>query len=54
MLTITKNLNFSLTLNFKAAELAKIMTGGAFLTSSGGSAKLQCVNRGVGEPVPKW
>jgi len=50
--TITKNPNFSLTANFKAAGLANIVSA-AFLTSSGGSALLQCVNPGGNNPPPK-
>jgi hypothetical protein len=50
--TIAKNPNFSLTANFKAAGLANVVTG-AFLTSSGGTALLQCVNPGGNNPPPK-
>ena len=50
--TITKNLNFSLTANFRAAGLANIVTG-TFLTSSGGTAELQCVNPGGNYLPPK-
>jgi hypothetical protein len=50
--TITKNSNFSLTSSFKAAGLANVVTG-AFLTSSGGTALLQCVNPGGNNPPPK-
>jgi hypothetical protein len=50
--TITKNPNGSLTATFKAAGLANIVTG-AFLTSSGGTAELQCVNPGGNNPPPK-
>jgi len=50
--TITKNSNFSLTVGFKAAGLANVVTG-AFLTSSGGTAVLQCVNPGGNNPPPK-
>jgi hypothetical protein len=50
--TIRKNPNGSLTANFKAAGLANIVTG-AFLTSSGGTATLQCVNPGGNNPPPK-
>jgi hypothetical protein len=49
---ITKNANGSLTASFKAAGLANIVTG-AFLTSSGGTAVLQCVNPGGNNPPPK-
>lgn len=49
---IVKNPNGSLTANFKAAGLANIVTG-AFLTSSGGTATLQCVNPGGNSPAPK-
>jgi hypothetical protein len=50
--TIVKNPNGSLTTSFKAAGLANIVTG-AFLTSSGGTAVLQCVNPGGNNPPPK-
>jgi hypothetical protein len=50
--TIVKNPNGSLTANFKAAGLANIVSG-AFLTSSGGTALLQCVNPGGNPPPPK-
>src|SRR5919198_1655891 len=50
--TITKNSDFSLTSHFKAAGLANIVTG-AFLTTSGGTALLQCVNPGGNNPPPK-
>ena len=50
--TITKNPNGSLTATFKAAGLANVATG-AFLTSSGGTAELQCVNPGGNNPPPK-
>jgi hypothetical protein len=50
--TIVKNPNGSLTSTFKAAGLANIVTG-AFLTSSGGTAVLQCVNPGGNNPPPK-
>jgi hypothetical protein len=50
--TITHNTNFSLTASFKAAGLANIVTG-AFLTSSGGTADLQCVNPGGNNPPPQ-
>jgi hypothetical protein len=49
---ITKNSNLSLTASFKAAGLANLPTG-AFLTSSGGTAELQCVNPGGNNPPPK-
>ena len=49
--TITKNLNFSLTGNFKVAGLANIVTA-AFLTSSEGTAELQCVNAGGNNNPP--
>lgn len=49
---ITKNADFSLTATFKAAGLANLPTG-AFLTSSGGTADLQCVNPGGNNPPPK-
>src|SRR6266487_5310638 len=50
--TIRKNPNFSLTADFKAAGLANIVSQ-AFLTSSGGTATLQCVNPGGNNPPPK-
>jgi hypothetical protein len=50
--TITKNPNASLTATFKAAGLANVVTG-AFLTSSGGTAVVQCVNPGGNNPPPK-
>jgi hypothetical protein len=49
---VTKNPDGSLTAIFKAAGLANIVTG-AFLTSSGGTAVLQCVNPGGNSPPPK-
>jgi hypothetical protein len=49
---ITKNADFSLTATFTAAGLANLPTG-AFLTSSGGTADLQCVNPGGNNPPPK-
>lgn len=49
---IAKNQNLSLTATFKAAGLANVVTG-AFLTSSGGTAVLQCVNPGGNSPPPK-
>jgi len=50
--TITHNTNFSLTATFKAAGLANVVSA-AFLTSSGGTASLQCVNPGGNNPPPK-
>ena len=50
--TIVKNPDESLTSNFKAAGLASI-TSGAFLSSSGGTAVLQCENPGGNNPPPK-
>src|SRR5215212_7163536 len=50
--TITKNDDFSLTANFKAAGLGNVVTD-IFLTSSGGTADLQCVNPGGNNPPPK-
>jgi hypothetical protein len=50
--TIRKNSDFSLTASFKAAGLANIVSQ-AFLTSSGGTAVLQCVNPGGNNPPPK-
>lgn len=49
---IHKNPNFSLTANFKAAGLANVVSE-AFLTSSGGTATLQCVNPDGNSPAPK-
>jgi hypothetical protein len=49
---ITKNPNSSLTANFKANGLANIISA-AFLTSSGGSATLQCVNPSGNSLSPK-
>src|SRR5947208_3055340 len=49
---IHKNPNGSLTATFKAAGLANVVTG-AFLSSSGGTAVLQCVNPGGNNPPPK-
>jgi hypothetical protein len=49
---ILKNADFSLTANFKAAGLANIVSQ-AFLSSSGGTADLQCVNPGGNNPPPK-
>jgi hypothetical protein len=48
---IANNPNASLTANFKAAGLANIVSA-AFLTSSGGTATLQCVNPGGNSPPP--
>jgi hypothetical protein len=50
--TITKNSNFSLTAHFKAAGLANVASQ-IFLSSSGGTAELQCVNPGGNSPAPK-
>jgi hypothetical protein len=50
--TIVKNPNASLTATFKAAGLGNVVTN-AFLTSSGGTAVLQCVNPGGNNPPPK-
>jgi hypothetical protein len=50
--TIVKNADFSLTANFKAAGLGNVVTE-IFLTSSGGTADLQCVNPGGNDPPPK-
>jgi hypothetical protein len=51
--TLTENQrDFSLTVNFKAAGLGNEATD-VFLTSSGGSAELQCVNKGGNDPEPK-
>jgi hypothetical protein len=50
--TITKNSNFSLTVHFKAAGLPNVVTE-VFLSSSGGTAVLQCVNPGGHNPPPK-
>ncbi len=50
--TITKNPNASLTANFKAAGLGNVVSQ-AFLSSSGGTAVLQCVNPGGNNPPPK-
>jgi hypothetical protein len=50
--TITKNPNFSLTANFKAAGLGNVVSN-VFLSSSGGTADLQCVNPGGNNPPPK-
>lgn len=50
--TIVKNPNFSLTAKFKAAGLGNSVTD-VFLSSSGGTALLQCVNPGGNNPPPK-
>jgi hypothetical protein len=50
--TIVKNPNFSLTAKFKAAGLANVVSN-VFLSSSGGTADLQCVNPGGNNPPPK-
>jgi hypothetical protein len=50
--TITKNADLSLTADFKAAGLGNIVSE-AFLSSSGGTAELQCVNPGGNNP-PAW
>jgi hypothetical protein len=50
--TITKNPDVSLTATFKAAGLGNVVSD-AFLTSSGGTAVLQCVNPGGNSPPPK-
>jgi hypothetical protein len=50
--TCSKNADFSLTCSGKAAGLANVVTG-AFLTSSGGTADLQCTNKGGNPPPPK-
>src|SRR5207249_2233182 len=50
--TIIKNPNFSIAASFKAAGLANTVAS-AFLTSSGGSANLQCQNPGGNNPPPK-
>jgi hypothetical protein len=49
--SIVKNPNFSLTATFKAAGLGNVITI-AFLSSSGGTAVLQCVNPGGNSPPP--
>jgi hypothetical protein len=49
---IVKNPSFSLTATFKAAGLANVVSA-AFLTSSGGTAVLQCINPGGNNPPPK-
>jgi hypothetical protein len=50
--TIVKNPDNSLTATFKAAGLGNVVTD-IFLTSSGGTAVLQCVNPGGHNPPPK-
>jgi hypothetical protein len=50
--TIIKNPNFSIAASFKAAGLANVVSQ-AFLSSSGGTANLQCVNPGGNNPPPK-
>lgn len=50
--TLTKNTDFSLSLQFKAAGLANIVTR-AFLSSSDVSGTLQCVNPAGHSPAPK-
>ena len=50
--TIEKNADFSLTTTFKAAGLGNVVSE-VFLTSSGGTADLQCVNPGGNDPPPK-
>lgn len=50
--TTTKNPNGSLTATFKAAGLGNVITE-IFLSSSGGTATLQCVNPGGNSPPPK-
>lgn len=49
--TITKNADFSLTAKFKAAGLGNVVSD-IFLTSSGGTAVLQCVDPGGNNPPP--
>lgn len=49
---ITKNPDFSLTASFKAAGLGNVVSD-VFLSSSGGTADLQCVNPGGNDPPPK-
>lgn len=48
----TKNADFSITCSGKAAGLGNVVSE-AFLTSSGGTADLQCVNKGGNPPPPK-
>jgi hypothetical protein len=50
--TLEENADFSLTASFKAAGLGNVVSE-VFLTSSGGSADLQCVNPGGNDPPPK-
>ena len=50
--TLIKNPNFSIQVSFKAAGLANIVSA-AFLSSSGGTANLQCQNPGGNNPPPK-
>ncbi|HEX9320246.1 MAG TPA: hypothetical protein VF884_15030, partial [Nitrososphaeraceae archaeon] len=50
--TINKNPNGSLTATFKAAGLGSSPIS-IFLSSSGGSASVQCVNPGHNSPPPK-
>lgn len=50
--TIVKNADLSLTASFKAAGLGNVVTD-IFLSSSGGTADLQCVNPGGNDPPPK-
>jgi hypothetical protein len=50
--TIAKNPNFSLTAAFKEAGLANVASE-VFLSSSGGTAVLQCVGLGGNAPPPK-
>jgi hypothetical protein len=49
---IAKNADLSLTASFKAAGLGNVVSD-IFLTSSGGSADLQCDNKGGNDPPPK-
>jgi hypothetical protein len=49
---ITKNADLSLTATFKAAGLGNVVSD-VFLTSSGGTADLQCINPGGNDPPPK-
>jgi hypothetical protein len=49
---IIKFSNFGIAADFKVAGLANIVTG-VFLTSSGGTANLQCQNPGGNSPPPK-
>ena len=50
--TIVNNPNYSIAANFKAAGLSNAVAT-AFLSSSGGTAMLQCVNPGGNSPAPK-